>query len=133
LDHRLMEFAAALPARLKRRGLNGKVLLKSALRGVIPDECLDRPKMGFGVPLHSWFREELKDLPAEILMGADSRVHDYVRPEAIATMIRQHHSKFADHSLRLWILLQLELWHREVVESPLLAAQHERQARDVAT
>jgi asparagine synthase (glutamine-hydrolysing) len=119
LDHKLMEFAAALPHDLKLSGMTGKVLLKSALRGVVPDVILDRPKMGFGVPLAPWFRDELRSLPAEILLASDSRVHAYVRPDAIMRMISDHHAAVADHSLRLWVLLQLEFWHREVVESPL--------------
>jgi asparagine synthase (glutamine-hydrolysing) len=119
LDHQIMEFAAALPARLKLRRLTGKVLLKSALRGLLPDRVLDRPKMGFGVPLTRWFRNELRDLPAEMLLGGDSRVHAYVQPAAISELISQHHDGTADHSLRLWALLQLESWHREVVEAPI--------------
>jgi asparagine synthase (glutamine-hydrolysing) len=120
LDHHLMEFAAALPARLKLHRTNGKVLLKYALRGIVPDEILDRGKMGFGVPLPHWFRRELRNLPAEVLLGADARVRAYVRPEAIQRMINEHQAEQADHSARLWTLLQLELWHQEVVESPLL-------------
>lgn len=120
LDHHLMEFAATLPAELKAHGMNGKILLKSALRGVVPDEILDRPKMGFGVPLPRWFREDVRDLPGEVLLGADSRTHAYVKPEAIRRLIRDHQNGVADHSQRLWVLLQLELWHREVVESPLI-------------
>jgi asparagine synthase (glutamine-hydrolysing) len=119
LDHHLMEFAATLPARDKVHTASGKVLLKSALRGVIPDEVLDRPKMGFGVPLPRWFRGELRELPGELLLGADARVHAYVRPDAIARLISEHQNESADHSIRLWTLLQLELWHREVVESPI--------------
>jgi asparagine synthase (glutamine-hydrolysing) len=119
LDHHLMEFAAGLPAELKLRGMAGKVLLKSTLRGILPDEVLDRPKMGFGVPLARWFREDLRELPGEVLMGSDTRVHAYIKPAAIAHMIEQHQAELADHSLRLWVLLQLELWHREVVESPI--------------
>jgi asparagine synthase (glutamine-hydrolysing) len=118
LDHHVMEFAAKLPPSLKLHRTSGKVMLKSALRGIVPDEILDRSKMGFGVPLPRWFREELRDLPAERLMGRDSRVHRYVKPDAVAQLIREHHNGFADHSLRLWVLLQLESWHREVVESP---------------
>jgi asparagine synthase (glutamine-hydrolysing) len=117
LDHHLMEFAAALPPHAKLRGTSGKILLKAALRGIVPDEILDRPKMGFGVPLERWFREELRELPREVLLAGDSRVHAYVKPQAIARMIREHHAGTADHSLRLWVLLQLEMWHREVVES----------------
>ena len=59
LDHELMEFCAALPHDLKLRSTTGKVLLKSAFRGIVPDAILDRPKMGFGVPLAAWFRDEL--------------------------------------------------------------------------
>lgn len=127
LDQELMAFAAELPARLKLRGAAGKVLLKSALRGVLPDSILDRPKMGFGVPLYAWFRNELRELPGELLMASDSRVHAYVRPPAIAELIAQHQAGAADHSLRLWVLLQLELWHREVVEAAP-APEHERLA-----
>lgn len=121
LDHHLMEFAAALPARLKLRGTAGKLLLKSAMRNVLPDEVLDRPKMGFGVPLSRWFREELRELPGELLLGSDSRVHAYVKPAWIGQMIKEHQGASVDHSLRLWVLLQLELWHREVVEAPRVA------------
>jgi asparagine synthase (glutamine-hydrolysing) len=123
LDHHLMEFAAELPPSLKLRGTSGKVLLKHALRGIIPDEILDRPKMGFGVPLPQWFRKELRNLPADMLLSGDARVQSYLRPEAIKQMIEEHHDRRADHSARLWTLLQLELWHREVVESPLLAEE----------
>ena len=103
LDHRLMEFAAALPPKLKLHGMNGKVLLKSALRGVVPDEILDRPKMGFGVPLPRWFREELRDLPGEMLMGSDARVHAYVKPEAIGQMIDEHHDSVRRSLAALWV------------------------------
>jgi asparagine synthase (glutamine-hydrolysing) len=123
LDHHLMEFAAALPTHLKLRGMAGKILLKSALRGVLPDEILDRSKMGFGVPLARWFREELRQLPGDVLLGADTRVHAYIKPTAIAQMIDQHHAESADHSLRLWVLLQLEIWHRDVVESKIIEHQ----------
>jgi asparagine synthase (glutamine-hydrolysing) len=121
LDHQLMEFAAQLPREYKLHRGTGKVLLKSALRGMLPDEILDRPKMGFGVPLPRWFREDLRDLPTEVLTGTDVRVHRYVKPDAIGRMIAEHREGCADYSAQLWTLLQLELWHREVVESPVLA------------
>jgi asparagine synthase (glutamine-hydrolysing) len=118
LDHKLMEFAASLPASLKLQGLTGKRILKAALSGILPSEVLGRRKMGFGVPLTHWFRNELRELPGEVLLASDARVQDYVRPEAIRGMIAAHQAGAADHSLRLWVLLQLEMWHREVVESP---------------
>ena len=132
LDQELMAFAATLPAETKLHGLHGKALLKSAMRGIVPDEILDRPKMGFGVPLGAWFRSELKDLPREMLLASDTRVHAYATPLAISRMIDEHRDAVADHSLRLWTLLQLEMWHREVVESALIAGPPGPHAPDTA-
>jgi asparagine synthase (glutamine-hydrolysing) len=74
--------------------------------------------MGFGVPLARWFREELRELPATILLDSRSQDRGYFRREAVESLIREHQGGAADHSARLWALLQLELWHREVVEAP---------------
>ena len=117
LDHHVMEFAASLPTSQKLRGMTGKRLLKTALRGVVPDEILDRKKMGFGVPLARWFREELRDLPSEVLLDERAKSRGYMRPDAVETIIRKHHAGESDHSLRLWVLLQLEMWQREVVDA----------------
>lgn len=119
LDHKLMEFAASLPAERKLHRMTGKRLLKAAMRDILPDEILSRSKMGFGVPLLHWFRGELRDLPRDVLLSGDSRVHAYLKPTAIQRMIEEHHNGIMDHSLRLWVLLQLEMWHREVAESPV--------------
>jgi asparagine synthase (glutamine-hydrolysing) len=126
LDHHLMEFAAKLPAPLKLARGRGKVLLVSALRGLLPDSVLHRNKMGFGVPLARWFREELRDLPRDLLLDHSSRVTDYVSPSAIEQMIREHTTGDADHSLRLWVLLQLEHWHREVLSQAAPRPSSER-------
>jgi asparagine synthase (glutamine-hydrolysing) len=118
LDQELMAFAASLPAHLKLRGFHGKRLLKAALRGRVPDEVLRRPKMGFGVPLREWFRDELRGLPEEVLLDPRAVGRGYFRREVVEELIRQHRSGEADHALRLWVMLQLENWHREVVEAP---------------
>jgi asparagine synthase (glutamine-hydrolysing) len=117
LDHHVMEFAASLPANQKLRGTTGKYLLKAAMRGVVPDEILDRPKMGFGVPLGRWFREDLRELPSEILLDPRSTERGYMRRSEVERLIRQHQAGEGDHSLRLWVLLQLEMWQREVVDT----------------
>jgi asparagine synthase (glutamine-hydrolysing) len=113
-----MEFAASLPQEHKIDGNTGKRLLKGALSRVLPAEILDRPKMGFGVPLTAWFREELRDLPAEVLLDPRSLGRGYFRRAEIECLIGEHRAHVADHSLRLWVLLQLEMWHREVLEAP---------------
>lgn len=119
LDQELMEFAATLPAEMKLDGSDGKAILKSALRDVLPSAVLDRPKMGFGVPLVSWFRNELRDLPAERLLDPAAFARGYFQRPAIERLITEHQQGLADHSLRLWTLLALETWHREVVEAPI--------------
>lgn len=119
LDHELMEFAASLPGPAKLDGSNGKAILKASFRGILPDEVLDRPKMGFGVPLKAWFRNELRDLPAERLLDPAASDRGYFEPQAVERLIGEHHDGHADHSLRLWTLLQLETWHTEVFEAPV--------------
>jgi asparagine synthase (glutamine-hydrolysing) len=117
LDHHVMEFAASLPADQKLRGTTGKRLLKTAMRGIVPDEILDRPKMGFGVPLARWFREDLRELPSEVLLDPRSIQRGYLRRDEVERLIKQHQDGEGDHSLRLWVLLQLEMWQREVVDT----------------
>jgi asparagine synthase (glutamine-hydrolysing) len=118
LDHRLLEFAASLPAGQKLRAGEGKRILKSALRGILPDAILDREKMGFGVPLVHWLRGELRELPSEVLLDPSALDRGYFRRAEIERLIREHRDRHADHAYRLWTLLQLEYWHREVAEAP---------------
>ena len=117
LDHHLMEFAASLPISVHANGSGGKVLLKRTLRNALPNEILTRPKMGFGVPLARWFRDELRELPSDVLLDQRSLDRNYFRRTEIECLIREHRESQADHSLRLWVLVQLELWHREVLET----------------
>lgn len=118
LDHELMEFAAAVPVEMKLSGGEKKRLLRLAMRGVLPDEVLDRPKMGFVVPLRRWFREELRSLPEDVLLDRRSVERGLFRRPEVERLIREHRQG-VDHATRLWVLLQLELWHRHVVESPV--------------
>jgi asparagine synthase (glutamine-hydrolysing) len=121
LDHELMEFAASVPARLKLRGLERKVLLRRAVREWLPDEILDRPKMGFGVPLPAWFRGELRGYVTDVLLDPGTLGRGYFREEYIRSLIDRHVSGTEDCSPRLWALLVGELWHREFVDRPASA------------
>jgi asparagine synthase (glutamine-hydrolysing) len=116
LDHRLMEFAAALPVEQKLAAGQTKRILKSAMRGLLPDEIIDRPKMGFSVPLARWFRQDLKSLPEEILLDPRSLGRGYFVPAEVRRLLREHQSGQVDHWPRIWTLMQLEMWHRVVVE-----------------
>jgi asparagine synthase (glutamine-hydrolysing) len=117
LDHELMEFAATLPRALKMRERTGKLLLREAVRPWLPDEILDRPKHGFGVPIADWLRDELRSMPAEILLDARSRDRGVFEPAEVRRVIAEHHQGL-DRSPQLWAMLNLELWFRTCVDPP---------------
>ncbi|WP_254507104.1 asparagine synthase (glutamine-hydrolyzing) [Anatilimnocola floriformis] len=112
LDHRLVEFAATLPVKFKYRKRRGKYLLQKAFGHLLPREVWQRPKMGFGVPLDHWFRNELNPLLRESLLDGQC-VQRWFRREAVEELIKAHEARTFDHSARLWALLMLELWLKE--------------------
>ena len=116
LDHRVMEFAASLPPRLKLRGLTPKYLVRRLMKGVLPEAILRRKKMGFGVPIDHWFRHELREMAHDVLLGERSRTRGYFRPEVVRRYLDEHRAGRAHHHFRLWSLLVLELWHRAFLD-----------------
>lgn len=112
LDYRLVEFAASLPSHLKFRGGRGKLLLRSTFDKLLPRQIWTRKKMGFGVPLGSWFQNELRSLTEGRLLGTDARCHEYFRPDAIREIVDQHMAGRVNHCYRLWNLLVFESWLR---------------------
>ncbi len=116
LDHKVMEFAARLPAHLKLRSGQGKFLLKKAFEPMLPREVLYRKKMGFGVPISRWLRSDLKQPAYDILLDSRTIGRGYFKREAVQQLLDDHVSMRADHSYRLWALLWLELWHRMFVD-----------------
>jgi asparagine synthase (glutamine-hydrolysing) len=108
LDHHLVEFSMDLPLDLRLRGDVGKYLLKKAVRGLLPDDIIDRPKMGFGAPFREWFRGPFGGYARERL---ERTTLDLFDRERVARMLDEHSSEKADHSFHLWVLLNLVLWH----------------------
>jgi asparagine synthase (glutamine-hydrolysing) len=115
LDHRLVELGLALPRELAF----GKVALKRAFADDLPPGIADRSKTGFGVPLDRWFREELRDVAHDLVLGGASR--GLFRRQALEQLLREHEDRRADHGHRLWCLCMLELWQRTYVDAPLHA------------
>lgn len=114
LDHEMLELSAQIPFHLKIKGLNNKkYILKEALRGVLPDEILLRPKMGFGVPIDIWFRNELKDYAHEKLLHGHLVKDRLFRPEYIKFILDRHCSTNINFAPHIWALLTLELWFEE--------------------
>ena len=115
LDHHVMEFAASLPASMKIRGRSGKWLLKQVGRGWLPDAVLDRPKMGFGVPVAAWLRNELRDLAHDALCDTTARGRPYFEAATVDRLLDEHEAG-VDHSRKIWALLCFELWHRMFID-----------------
>ena len=114
LDHELLELSARIPFGLKLKGLNNKkYILKEALRGIVPDEVMFRPKMGFGVPIDAWFRGELKDYAREKLLDGQLVKRNLFKRSAIESILHAHASTGVNFSPHIWALLALELWFEE--------------------
>jgi asparagine synthase (glutamine-hydrolysing) len=116
LDHELVELMALLPSALKLRGRTSKYLLRRLMRGVLPDEVLDRSKMGFGAPIGRWLRGPLRGLVEDAVLGAPDR--GYVDRRRVREVTERLFSSPTDNGLLVWNLLMLELWFRYVVEVP---------------
>jgi asparagine synthase (glutamine-hydrolysing) len=116
LDHPLVEWAARLPARFKVRGAEGKRLLKRLARRMVPREVVDRPKVGFTVPLAPWFRGPLRELLADTLLSPTARARGYYDEDTLRRYVADHLEGRRDRSRELWTLLTLELWHRTYID-----------------
>ncbi len=117
LDTALIEYVATLPGSYKLRGHQLKYLLKKAFADLLPEEILRRGKMGFGVPLGAWFRNELKEPVREILLAGTPRYVPYLRREVVEWLFRAHQERVRDYGPQLWVLLNFELWLRGMAAS----------------
>ncbi len=116
LDHQLMEFVARLPESMKVRHNTSKYLLKKAMSGIVPAENLYRPKMGFGVPIGTWFRGEWKGYLRGVLLSDKATKRGYFRTETLGRLIDDHVEGRRDYAYQLWTLLMLELWHQTFID-----------------
>lgn len=117
LDHELMEFAARIPADLKLKGRTTKYILKEALRGMLPDDVLFRPKMGFGVPLDCWFRNELREMAYDTLLGRRAVERGYFNRDYVKRLLDEHVSGKWNWQYHIYDLLMLELWHNTFIDT----------------
>jgi len=111
LDHKLVEFAATIPPELRLRGGTTKYIFKRAMRGILPDEIIDRPKRGFTVPLGRWFRSQLGNFVQEILLSETCRQRGIMNTAYIEQMVTRRHHR-GDLDIHLWTIISFELWCR---------------------
>ena len=112
MDHRLIEFVSSLPDRYRVRGMQTKWILRQAMRHVLPKAILNRPKVGFRVPVNEWFRGKMREYLRDHLTGPASVTRAYYQHNELERILNEHQSGRQNHEKLLWSLLNLELWHR---------------------
>jgi len=111
LDHDLVEFTMDIPQAMKVKGGVKKHLLKKAVADLLPDEIINRPKMGFAAPVEQWLRGEFGKAAEEKVLGSKLLEQGLLDPDYIKKRFQEHRSGEADHALHLWTLFNLTSWH----------------------
>lgn len=122
LDHKVVELSARMPLQVKQTLQQSKRVLIETFADLIPPDIQTRRKMGFGVPIDHWFREELKPLLHDVLLSPRCLERGLLNPDSVRQLVREHTHSVADHAYRLWNLLCLELWQRMYLDQPPPAA-----------
>ena len=115
LDHKLVEFAATIPPEMNLRGGTTKYILKRAMRGILPDRIIDRPKQGFAIPLGYWFRGKLGSYVRDLLLGEQGRRRGFFHQPYIESLLARH-ERGQNLDLQLWTLISFELWSRSFLD-----------------
>jgi asparagine synthase (glutamine-hydrolysing) len=110
LDHRVIEYAWRLPLDLKLRGGESKWVLRQLLYRHVPRALIERPKMGFGIPVHAWLRGPLKGWAEELISERRLTAEGYFRPEPIRAAWEAHQSGRANLQYQLWGILMFQAW-----------------------
>lgn len=117
LDHVLVEFAATIPPEYRLRNGESKSIFKRAMRGILPDEIIDKPKQGFAVPLGSWFRGQLSGFIRDLLLSETCRKRGVFDCRYVEQLLGMH-ERGRDLGLQLWTLISFELWCRTFLDAP---------------
>ena len=122
LDHRIVEFAARLPFRAKIRGGRTKWILRALLDRYVPSSLIDRPKMGFAVPVHAWLRVELRDWAESLLDRTRLTNEGYFDAGQVRRKWEQHLSGQVNAVPELWPVLMFQAWLADQSEARRAAA-----------
>jgi asparagine synthase (glutamine-hydrolysing) len=125
LDHKLVEFTSSLPERLKLRRWTTKYVLRQSMKDVLPEQILTRPKMGFPVPIGAWFRGAYSQVLDEYVLSSRAMERGIFNVQSVRTLVNQHQRGEANHSERLWSLVNLEIWLRRFIDGEDMSASLE--------
>jgi len=125
LDHRVVEFAAAMPPWLRMRGFTKKYILKRIMSPYLPPKVVNGKKRGFNVPIPIWLRHDLRDLIHDVLNPRRIREVGLFEPNVITAMLREHEEKQSDHSRNIWGLLIFMLWYDEYMPTAVPASLYQ--------
>lgn len=115
LDWRLVEFTASLPGSMKIKQTRVKHILKEALRGLVPDDVVDRPKEGFVLPINHWLTGGLREYALDTLSPARLSRHGLLRSDTVQRILTEHYDGRAQHGPRIWALLTFQRWWEQYV------------------
>ena len=118
LDHKLVEFAARMPREMKLRGGTTKWILREAMKGILPAEILDRPKMGFPVPIGGWFRGRFKHIVDEFVLGSRTMDRGLFEADFVRKLVANHIAG-ENHDERIWSLVNFEIWQRRFIDGEI--------------
>ena len=110
LDHRVVEFAWSLPLTWKLQGTTGKRILRDVLNRYVPAKLVERPKMGFGVPIEHWLRNELREWAEDLLNESKIRQQGFLNPTPIRKRWSEHLSTSSNWQYHLWDVLMWQTW-----------------------
>jgi len=113
MDHELAAYVSSLPDSYRVRGRQTKWILREAMKRLLPAAILERPKVGFRVPVNEWFRGPMRNYLYDHLTGKDSLTVQYYRRDVLERVLSEHVNGRQNHEKLLWTLLNLEIWHRQ--------------------
>lgn len=115
LDHKLVEYTAKMPESMKISGTNTKVALREAMKNILPDEILNRPKMGFPVPVGAWFRGEYKHIVEEYVLSERAVDRGIFNADYTREIVAEHNAG-TNHDERIWFLVNFEMWQQRFLD-----------------
>jgi asparagine synthase (glutamine-hydrolysing) len=119
LDHELVEQAMRIPTKYLLDGLSGKMVLKRALEDILPRDILYRKKMGFPTPWARWLQGEQLDEVEEMVTSERSQARGLFQVDALRGIFAEHRKQQRDHTDRIWRLMNLEMWHRVMIDGEM--------------